>query len=321
MAPNDRASLGLATADALYGAITMPVVEALLPDVQPSRLRHLLAQMVDRGAVVSAWAGGTGRKVWLTTRPANGRLAGVRRWIADPSAVRDAIACGRVGGTLEPPSTFDHDMAAGQVTSGYGVHGHTFDSELRNEPAGKIGDGIAFVEADWRLLIEVERMVNQNIGRWQKAGGLIEKIVAALADNSLPGVTTQHLVVSPRTSPNRGRKVTDFESELAAAVTAKASGMHGIPEGAGWWFLPIDDLTGDPRWHPISAETAEPRSLPGIAKRRAVFDAIHEQNASIDADAKARAAARRAGVRVPRGVTFARDAASSRRVQTGSPSP
>lgn len=314
---NDRAENILATADAGYGAITMPVIEALLPSTKPARIRHLLATMVQRGALVSAWAGATGRKVWLTTRSAEGRLAGVRRWIADPAIARDAIATGRVPVTLEPPTTFEHDMIALQMVAGFGVHGRTFDSELHVEIAGKISDGIAFPEPDRRLLVEVERMVNQNIGRWQKEGGLIDKIVASLSDNSMPNVRTEHLIVSPKTSPNRGRKVTDFEAKLAAAVTEKAAGMHGIPAGAGLWFLPIDDLTGDPRWHPISSECGEPRALLGIAKRRAAFAAEHDKNARIDRERKARLAAERAGVRVPRGVTFATTPAKSHRDQTG----
>jgi len=317
MERTNRTSRILETADALYGAVTMPVVEALLPEVQPPRLRHLLAQMVERGALVSVWAGGTGRKAWLTTRPASGRLAGVRRWIADSAAVRDAIATGRVAGNLEPPTTFDHDMTAGQMTAGFGVYGHTFDSQLHSDGGRKISDGIAFPEPGRRVLIEVEMMVNQNLGRWQRAGGLIDKMIAALADNSLPGIRTEHLVVSPQTSPDRGRKVTDFETELAAAVRARVAGMQGIPATAGWWFLPLDDLTGDPRWHPISGDPAEPRSLPGIANRRAAFTAEHDKNARIDRERKARLAAERAGVRVPRGVTFATLPAPSHREQPG----
>src|SRR5690348_14974289 len=99
---SDRAEQVLSVADALYGAITMPVIEALFPAVTPAHLRRLMRDLVERAALVPGWAGGTGRRVWLTTRAASGRRAGLRKWLADSDAVRGALMT-KSFGTIEPP--------------------------------------------------------------------------------------------------------------------------------------------------------------------------------------------------------------------------
>jgi hypothetical protein len=300
---SNRAERILSTADALYGAITMPVISALFPDVSPAPLRRLMSALVVRGALVPAWAAGTGQRVWLTTRSASGRVSGLRKWLADSDAIRGALVT-KSAGTVQPPVTFLHAQAAGQIVAGFGIYGREFDSELHLGEAGSMADGLAWPSADWRLVIEVERMVRQGQGRWQKQGGLIDKIIAEFGQWASDGVLTQHLVVFPKFGGERAGGRTDFEQELEKLVAEKTAEMTGFARESGWWFLPLDALDTDPVWHPISAGTPAPRTLPGIAKRRADFSAAHAKNAAIDRARKLRAAAAKAGVSLPVGVTM-----------------
>lgn len=306
---SDRAEQILRAADALYGAITMPVVIAMFPSVTRPPLWRALGNLVAAGALVPAWCAGTGKRVWLTTRSASGRVAGLRKWLADSDAVRLALAC-KNGGTIQPPSTFAHAQIAGQLVAGYGIHRRVFDSQLHTGEAGPIADGIASPEPGWRLLVEAERMVRQGPGRWQKRGGLVDKIIRNF-DRGGPGeVLIQHLVAAPRTDAAG----VDLEAQLVRMVTKEAAGFTGIPEDAGCWFLPIDDLEADPTWHPVSPGVPAPRWLSGIASRRAFYDAKHAANAMLDRDRKARARASAAGIPLPIGVTV--PSASSRRTDT-----
>jgi len=300
---NDRGQTILATADALYGAITMPVVAALFPDVSPARLRHLIHALVVHGALVPCWAAGSGQRVWLTTRSASGRGAGLRKWLADGVAIRSALMT-KNAGTIRPPVTFLHAQMAGLVVAGLGTCGRAYDSELHTGDATTMADGIAYPEPDWRLVIEVERMVRQGPGRWQKQGGLVDKVTAELGQSDDAGALTQHLIVCPKLGNEDGGEPVNFERELDTAIAQKAAGLTGLPRDAGWWFLPIDDDESDPVWHPIFAGTEAPRPLPGIAARRAAFAGQHAKNAERDRARKLRAAATKAGVSLPAGVTM-----------------
>lgn len=299
----DRSEMVLATADALFGVVTMPVILALFPDAAPAPLRRLMGALVTRGALIPAWAGGTGRRVWLTTRSASGRVAGLRKWLADADAVRGALMT-KSAGTVEPPVTFAHAQAAGQIVAGFGVYGREFDSELHTGDAGSMADGVACPAPDWRLVIEVERMVRQGQGRWQKQGGVIDKMIAEFGQSASEGVLTQHLVAFPKFGGERAGERIDLEQELGRLVAEKAAEMTGLPRDSGWWFLPIDALETDPVWHPVFSGVRAPRELPGIAKRRENFRAAHSRNAEIDRTRKLRAAAARAGVVLPAGVTM-----------------
>lgn len=296
-----RSEIVMATAEALFGALTMPVVSALFPEAAPDALRRLMLALVVRGALVPAWSAGSGQRVWLTTRSASGRVSGLRKWLADADAVRGALVT-RNAGTVQPPVTFLHAQAAGQIVAGYGEFGREFDSELHIGGTGVVADGVAWPAPDWRLIVEVERMVRQGSGRWQ-AGGLIEKIVAGFDSPGEAGTLTHHLIVCPKLGGERSGERVDFERELAGLVDEKAGGMAGIPRMAGWWFLPFDVPESDPVWHPIFAGTAPPRPLPGIAKRRSKFADAHAKNAALDRARKLRAAASKAGVSLPAGVT------------------
>lgn len=300
---SDRAERILSTADALFGALTMPVVSALFPDVSPAPLRRLMGDLVDRGALVPAWAAGTGQRVWLTTRSAAGRVSGLRKWLADADAVRGALVT-KNAGTVVPPVTFAHAQPAGQIVAGFGVFGREYDSELHTGDAGSMADGVACPAPDWRLVIEVERMVRQGQGRWQKQGGLVEKIIAGFGQSASAGVLTQHLVAFPKFGGERDGERTDFEQELDRLVAEKAAEMTGFPSDSGWWFLPLDALEAAPVWHPVFSGARAPRELPGIAKRRENFRAAHAKNAEIDRARKLRAAASKAGVALPVGVTM-----------------
>lgn len=303
---NDRADTILATADALHGAITMRVVLALFPDVQPVHLRLAMNKLVQRGALAWAWCRDLGGKVWLTTHGVEGRLSGVRRWIPDSDEARLTLRSGRAGGEIKLPKVFTHDQVAGLVVSGLGAFGREYESELRKATGAEIADGVAWVGQDHRLLVEVERMINQGIGRWRKPGGLVEKMRRNFADNSEPAIRTEHVVIAPRTSLSAQASSVAFEQMLAEIVRAEAGRMHGLARDAGWWFLPIDDVEADLTWHPVFVDAA-PRSLLGIKSRRSAFESNHRQNAEIDRGRKAIARARRDGVRIPRGVTFEQD--------------
>lgn len=300
---SDRAERILSTTGALYGAITMPVIAALFPDVSPAPLRRLMSALVARGALVPAWAAGTGQRVWLTTRSASGRVSGLRKWLADSDAIRGALVT-KNAGTVVPPVTFAHAQAAGQIVAGFGVCGREFDSELHTGDAGSMADGVAWPSPDWRLVIEVERMVRQGQGRWRKQGGVIDKILAELGQSASDGVLIQHLVVFPKFGGERAGERTDFEQELDRLVAEKAAEMTGLARDSGWWFLPLDALETAPVWHPIFAGTQAPRMLSGIAKRRENFLAVHAKNAEVDRARKLRAVAAKAGVSLPAGVTM-----------------
>ena len=307
---SDRAEQVLSVADALYGAITMPVVAAIFPGVTPTHLRRLMADLVARGAMVPAWAGGTGRRVWLTTRSASGRVAGLRKWLADSDAVRGALMT-KNAGTIQPPVTFLHAQIAGQIVAGFGICERVFDSELHTGEAVTMADGIACPEPDFRLLIEAERMVRQGAGRWKKRDGLVDKIVSEFGQSREDGALVQHLVAAPKFGGERAGERVDFEQELARLVAEKASGMAGVPHDAGHWFLPEEHLEADPTWHPIFPGVEAPRPLPGIASRRAAFAAEHAKNAALDRARKARAKAAAAGIPLPAGVTVLPASASS----------
>lgn len=300
---NDRGETILATADALYGAITMAVVAALLQDVSPARLRHLIHALVAHGALVPCWAAGTGQRVWLTTRAAAGRASGLRKWLADGDAIRSALMT-KNAGTVQPPVTFLHTQLAGQIVAGFGACGREYDSELHTGEALAMADGVACPEPHWRLVIEVERMVRQGPGRWKKQGGLVDKVTAELGQPDDAGTLTQHLIACPKLGNEDGGEPVDFERELDTAIVQKAAGLTGLPRGAGWWFLTVDDAESDPVWHPIFAGTEAPRPLPGIAARRAAFAGQHEKYAERDRARKLRAAAAKAGVSLPAGVTM-----------------
>lgn len=294
---SDRADQVLQVANALYGAVTPGVVAALLPEISLPHLRRLMHDLVQRGAFVRARAGGAGR-VWLTTRNAAGRVSGIRKWISDGDAVRGALMT-KDAGTLQPPVTFLHAQIAGQVVSGFGTYGRKFDSELHAEGGAQVADGEAWPAADFRLVVEVERMVRQASARWSQRGGLIEKIVSQLGVDDGAGVLIQHLVVTPQCDAGGA----DFEAELDRLVRTKAGEMTGLPRDSGWWFLPISALDSDPVWHPIVAGAPAPRTLPGIATRRANFDSAHAKFQQLDRVRKARKSAIAGGVRVPAGVT------------------
>lgn len=297
----DRSETVMETAELLFGAITMPVVSALFPEAAPDALRRLMLALVTRGALVPAWAGGSGQRVWLTTRSASGRISGLRKWLADSDASRGARVT-KNAGTVVPPVTFLHAQVAGQIVAGLGVCGREFDSELHTGGAGVVADGVAWPAPDWRLIIEVERMVRQSSSRW-RSGGLIEKIIADFDSPGEAGTLTQHLIACPKYGGDRSGERAEFERELAGLVDEKAAGMAGIPRTAGWWFLPLEVPESDPIWHPIFAGTPPPRPLKGIAKRRAEFAEMHAKNAALDRARKLRAAAAKAGVTLPAGVT------------------
>jgi len=299
---SDRAEQVLGVADALYGAVTMPVVYALFPGVTPAHLRRLMGYLVDRGAMVPALAGGTGRRVWLTTRAAAGRVSGLRKWLADSGAIRGALMA-KIAGTIQPPVTFLHAQIAGQVVAGYGIAGRQFDSELHTGEHGPIADGIAYPESGFRLLIEAERMVRQGAGRWQKSGGLVEKIIAEFGQVGDGGTLVQHLIATPKSGGERAGELVDFEQELGRLVAEKAANLAGLPRDAGWWFLPVERLESDPVWHPVFPGTPAPRSLHGIAARRAAFAGEHAKNLELDRARKTRAKAAAAGISLPAGVT------------------
>lgn len=307
---SDRAEQVLSVADALYGAITMPVIEALFPAVTPAHLRRLMRDLVERAALVPGWAGGTGRRVWLTTRAASGRRAGLRKWLADSDAVRGALMT-KSFGTIEPPVTFLHAQIAGQVVAGFGVHGREFDSELHTGGEGTIADGIAHPEPGWRLVIEAERMVRRGISRWKEDDGLVGKITSEFGQARTDGALVQHLVVAPKFGGAEGAKRVDFEQELDRLLVEKSAGLVGLPKDSGWWFLAIEDLAADPVWHPVLAGTKAPRALPGIAARRASFAAEHAKNRELDRARKARAKAAAAGIPLPAGVTLVTSAKSA----------
>lgn len=299
----NRSETILATADALFGAITMAVVLSLFPDASPAPLRRLMCSLVARGALIPAWSAGTGQRVWLTTRSAAGRVSGLRKWLADSDALRSALVT-KNAGTVVPPVTFAHAQAAGQIVAGLGVCGREFDSELHTGGAGSMADGVAYPAPDWRLAIEVERMIRQGQGRWQKQGGLIDKIIAGFGQSASDGALSQHLVAFPKFGGERVGERTDFEQKLGRMVAEKAAQMTGLPRDSGWWFLPLDALETNPVWHPIFAGTPAPRALLGISKRRENFVATHAKNAEIDRARKLRAAVVRAGVSLPAGVTM-----------------
>jgi len=315
---SDRAEQVLQVSDALYGAVTMPVVSALFPGVSPAHLRRLMGDLVDRGAMVPAWAGGTGRRVWLTTRAASGRVSGLRKWLADSDAIRGALMT-KNAGTVQPPVTFLHAQIAGQVVAGFGIHERTFDSELHTGEAALMADGVAYPEPDFRLLVEAERMVRQGAGRWKKPDGLVDKIVSEFGQSREDGALVQHLVAAPKSGGERGGEVVDFEQELARLVAEKSADLAGLPADAGWWFLPLESIEADPTWHPIFPGAEAPRSLPGIAARRAAFASEHAKNLELDRARKARAKAAAAGIALPAGVTLLPASASSKGATPATP--
>ena len=294
----DRAEAILEAADALYGAITMRVITALFPEVSPARLRHLTHNLVSRGALVGGWAGSTGRRVWLTTRSPAGRISGIRKWIADPYTVRHALAA-KDACTIQPPVTFEHAQIAGEVVCGFGTYGRRFDSELHVDGGEQVADGEAWPQPDWRLRIEVERMVRQGLRRWLKSGGLVERIIEQFLVDDGDGVFIQHLIVAPKF----GAGHVDFEQELDRLVKQRASSIRNLPRTSGFWFLPMEEIESDPIWHPSFPGADAFCPLPGIAARRASFADTHGKNSEIDRIRKMRAAASKGDATVPVAIT------------------
>lgn len=290
---DDRSDAVLRTADLLGGGVAMQVVYASFPEVHPDVLRRLIARLVHRRALAAVRVADLGGRVYLTTAGTIGRLSGVRHYLKDPALVNQALESGRVRKTVKLPVTFVHDQLAGLVSIGLSGGIAETEHEIRVQQDVKpatVADGYSWPEADRRLVIEIERMVGQSPHRWTQRNGLVEKIARSLLpDNSHPRWHDEYVVVAPR---SLNRLHPDTPAELAELVTKAASKNYQNREGAGWWFLPIDDLDADPEWHPVLPDSPPPRSLPGIRSRRQSFAGEHEDFAKIDRARKDAAAAR-----------------------------
>lgn len=286
-----REELILHVAQRLSGAITMPVVEALYPDVHRSVLVRLLARMCRLGGpLVKLRQLGGQSGVWLTTQPADSRHpAGIKRWL-DANA-REAM---RVRNRhperwsmVRPalPVTFTHDQIAGTLVAGYGhEHGMVFDSELTRSKLNKTPDGRAWISPDSVIEIEVERMVRQPVSRWSRAGGLIATMVS-----EMHGVDSNrhHLVVAPRRHLH----------SLVRGVEERANALGYIEEWqnderqCGYWTLALEDVLGPPTWNVVGVAS---HLVPLIGLRdRHEASPIRQCARQRDNVAKAQAEARR----------------------------
>lgn len=272
-----RAGEILSVADSTGGGITMPVIYSMFPAVEPNILRRTVTKMCDRGALRAvACSDLGGRRVYLTTRGVNGRAGGLQRMLVAPDQ-REVVL----------PEKFAHSLIAAQLAYGLGEEGTIPEREIWRGRAPNsrelVSDGVAEIQPGWRIEIEVEMMVHQSPVRWTKKKGLVHRIAASCRpDNSLPrGLIKEVLVVAPvwlsRFHP-------DSEVELDAMVRTAAAKNFENRVGAGWWFLPIDDLESDPVWHPVFPQDCEPPNgqLLGLASRRNLYQKAHEKRSEID---------------------------------------
>lgn len=286
---NDRADTILQAADSLGGGITMQIVYALYPDVQPDILRRVVSKLVKRRALAWVWAGELGCKIWLTTNGVDGHQSGVRKWLADPAMARRALQTGCAGRVVKLPVTLIHDLIAGFVTLGLGACGAELERELRRDRTGPhVADGVAWPERDRRILVEVERMIGQLPSRWTKKNGIVDRVVQSIWIG--PGrrnLQEEYLIVAPA---KLGDKHPNVEQELADLIGARTGNFGKTTRAMGWWFLPLEHIESNPCWRSIFAggDQVWPRSLYGIRMRRKAGEASHKERARIDAERKER---------------------------------
>lgn len=281
---NDRADLILRAADYMGGGITMRAVYALCPHTQPDILRRQVSKLVKRGALAWVWAGELGCKIWLTTSGVDGHESGVRRWLKSPVMARAALETGYAGRAVKLPVHFIHDQIAGLVSLGLGAGGVEFERELRRDRTGRnVADGAAWPEPDRRIVIEVERMIGQSTNRWKRKNGIADRVAESLWTwHRHRDWQEQYLIVAPSSMG----KHPDLEQDLAKMIEERAEKHDGSERPIGWWFLPIEDLEADPRWHRVGQNSVSPRPLVGIRKRREAGEAAQKERGRIDAERK-----------------------------------
>jgi len=284
MSLNDRTDTILRAADNLGGGITLQIVYALFPHVQRDILRRVVSKMVQRRALAWIWAGELRRKVFLTTRGIEGHLSGVRKCLSDPEMVRRALRTGCAGRAVKLPVKFIHDLMSGLVTLGIGEYDAEFERELwRGRVEPHVADGAAWPEPDRRILVEYERMIGQSPNRWTKKNGIIDRVVESLwIGPDRRNLQEEYLIVAPASLGNRHP---DVEQELADLIGARTANFDPTTRAMGWWFLPLEDIESNPRWHSIFAGTNQvwPRPLIGIRERREAGKAAHKDRARVDA--------------------------------------
>ena len=282
-----RDELVLDVTQRLSGAITMPVVQALYPDVHRSVLVRLLARMSRPGGpLIALWQLDGRSRVWLTSQPTDSHhQAGIKRWLnADAQEAmrardRHPERWQQVRPTL--PITFIHDQIAGMLVAGYGhEHGMTFDSELLRSRHGKTPDGRAWIGPDEVLDIEVERMVRQPISRWSKDGGLIETMVMTMQSIH---ANTRHLVVAP----SRHLPLLVQNVERMLHVRGYSEMWRHDDAQRGYWTLPLEDVWGKPTWNP--AGRASLQVLTGLRDR---YEASPIRQRALERDLAAKKEAR-----------------------------
>ena len=277
MTTGSRASEIRAAADAIGGGVTMPVVYAMFPSVAPNILRRAVKKMCDGGALVPvACYDLGGHRVYLTSSSDDNRPSGIQKMLARAGQRQVVLS-----------EKFAHSLLAGQIAYGIGEGGTTPEIEIwrerKSDERGRVPDGLAEVRPGWLVEIEIERMVNQSPARWAKTDGLVERIVASCRpDNSLPRDTIKEVLVVAPVWLSRFHP--DSEAELDAMVREAAAKNYQNRVGAGWWFLPIDDLESDPVWHPVFPQDCEPPNgqLLGLASRRNLYQKAHEKRSEID---------------------------------------
>lgn len=293
MKTNLRQDRILQVADDLGGAITLSCVYAMFPSVTKDALRRTLAALVERGAFVRVWCADLAGRAFLTTYGVGEHASGLRFWIHDQTRVQLALQTGDAGASVKLPSHFVHNQMAALVAAGVG--GGAFETErslwLQRGNATWVADAAAWPTRDLRVLVEIERMIGQSPHRWALRGGAADRINASLRSSSEhPAWHDECLVVSPKVYP----KHPDMEAELAALVAERVAREHHLRRGAGWWWLSLDHLDGDPMWHPVVPGTPPPVRLLGIHSQRALHASEHAAARTLDAERKAAAAARRA---------------------------
>lgn len=285
-----RDELILDVAQRLSGAITMPVVQALYPNVHRSVLVRVLTRMSTLGGPLVAIRQVDGRsRVWLTTQPTDGHhRAGAKRWLDAESreAMRERVRYPERWQQVRPalPVTFAHDQTAGMLVAGYGhQHGMMFDSELPRARHGKTPDGRAWIGRDEILDIEVERMVRQPTSRWSKDNGLIETMAATM-QSTHPRI--RHLVVAPR--QHLPALVKDVEQMLSESGYVEAWRTDELERG--YWTLALEDVWATPTWNAVGRASLQ--VLAGLHDRYEASP-IRQRAQQRDFVAKEQAATRR----------------------------
>lgn len=231
------------------GFVTTATAAAALSGATAADIRRTLSALCRAGALLPVMAHGIPGVLYLTTR---GRGCGTATHLT-PAQRREissrTVAPGRARPAklrIQPRTTTIHNLVAAHWALRLGETA-TLPGELPAQRGKSVPDAIAHLATGERILIEVERMVNQGVRRWRRRGGLVAKILAPCY-GAAPSPKTWLLAVTPQ----RIGSVPDAEAWLQAELMAdERRSYHAAPE-PGWWWADLDAPSQPPRWHSLA---------------------------------------------------------------------